>query len=91
MSENQMIGMAIHITMAIAFLALAIRTRPVIILCYSIIAAANLAGVVRILMPEYANAIEFGALIALLIPFFIGMYTVVRLLAAPPKRHNEPI
>lgn len=86
-----MIGIGIHLTVAIAFLALAIRTRPLIKIAHATIAAVNIGGIVRILAPEYANALEFAGLMALLIPFGIAMYLTIQLLAAPPKAHNEPI
>ena len=80
-----MIGLGVHFVMAVAFLALSIRTRPLIMLAYCTIAAVNVVGMLRILVPEYANAIELVGLYALLIPFGIAIYLTINILARPSR------
>jgi hypothetical protein len=87
--EQQYIGIAIHVTMVLVFIALSLRTRPLVKLAHLTIAAANLAGMFRIIFPKYQSQIELYGLLALLIPFTIAMYLTVALLVATPKAQQE--
>jgi hypothetical protein len=86
MTENQILGLAIHVSIGVVFVAMSLRSRLPIRIAYLVIAAVNVGGIARLFYPEHAGQIELIGLYVLFIPLSICVYVV---LAPLPKKTPE--